>query len=230
MTQVLNNVQKYQPTLSTADIQIFDDVLPVEVLAGLRRYVNGLPFRGVHVDGRRKAWRLADGDPLVGPLFGPVARPDLPIADESSMVELWAAIEDRARMDDGPVGDFQGLAASPWVYPDGSGLGPHMDNQTGYAGSCAYYLHEDWHVMQGGLLVVFDPATNVRGEDEPEQPWVDGEEIERDRLNSPGHGLVVLPKTNRLVLLSSRAQHMITTVTRGPRTSIAGFFYQPEKQ
>ena len=225
MTHVLNTVQTHEPTLSTDDIRIFDDILPADVFARLRRYINGLSFRGIHADGQKKAWRVGDGDPLVGPHFGP-APAGAPVADESSMVRLWSEIENRGR-GGGPVAEFQGLAASPWVYPDGTGLGPHTDNQPGYAGSCAYYLHEDWHVTQGGLLVVFDPATATKHGDEPELPWVDGEELERDRLNSPGHGIVILPKPNRLVLLSARAQHMITTVTRGPRVSIAGFFHRP---
>ena len=224
-----SNVPYDLPTLSTDDIRIYDDVLPPDVFAKLRRYVNDLPFHSVHATALRKVWRLDDGAPLVGSPGGPRADPDVELSamtDEPSFAHLCDEVERRIR-GAGLIEDFQGFTASPWVYPSGSGLSPHVDGQHIYAGSYAYYLHADWRVQQGGLLIVFDPATRSKGGDEPRRPWIDGDEVESVRLNDPGHGVVILPKPNRLVLLSGRAEHMITTVTRGPRVSITGFFNRP---
>jgi hypothetical protein len=234
MTQALNNVQNDLPTLSTDDIRVYDNVLPPEVFARLRRYVNGLPFRGVHNIEQRKVWRLSDGNPLTGPDYGPPLFPGTEassMTEEPSLGQLFDEIERRTR-GAGFVQDFLGFTASPWVYPEGTGLSPHVDGQLYYAGSYTYYLHADWRVQQGGLLIVFDSATRAKEPtEEPELPWIDGDDTENARLNEPGHGRVILPKPNRLVLLSSRAEHMITTV-RGsnPRISIAGFFYRPDTQ
>jgi hypothetical protein len=233
MTNTLNNVQNdLQPTLATEDIRVYDDVLPPEAFARLRRHVNGLTFRSVHNTEQRKVWRLGDGNPLVGPSDGPPLFPGDKLSlmvEEDSLGLLYDKIEERTRSA-GLVSDFIGFTAQPWIYPEGSGLSPHVDGQRFYEGSYTYYLHADWRVQQGGLLIVFDPETHAKDEaDEPVLPWIDGDEEESARLNDPGHGRVILPRPNRLVLLSPRAEHMITTVRGGhPRLSIAGFFYRPD--
>lgn len=216
-------------TLATDDIRVYDDVLPSESFVQLRRFVNELPFLGVQNGSQRKIWRVRDGNPLAGPPYGPapVGTRLSASMEEPSFVRLLDEIEDCASSA-GLIEEFHGFTVAPWAYPTGSGLGPHVDGKNHYNGSYIYYLHKNWHACQGGLLLVLDPSTTPKRGDEPELPWIDGEDVERERQDDPGHGCVVLPAPNRLVLLSARAEHMITTVTRGVRLSIAGFFYRPD--
>jgi len=216
-------------TLSTEDIRVFDEVLSPEDFAGLRRHINELPFHGIHRGDRRKIWRIQDGHPLAGPMYSPPP-PGVPISSDVgdlSFARLLDEIEDHSRTA-GLMEEFHGFTAAPWVYRNGTGLGPHVDGKNHYNGSYIYYLHKSWHAVQGGLLLVLDSGTDPKYPEEPELPWLDGNELEARRQAAPGHGRVILPKPNRLVLLSARAEHMITTVTRGPRLTVAGFFYRSD--
>jgi hypothetical protein len=216
-------------TLATDDIRVYDDVLSPEDFARLRRHINELPFHTIHLGDRRKIWRIPDGHPLVGPAYGPPP-PDVRISsdvEDLAFGRLLDEVEDRSRTA-GLLEEFHGFTAAPWVYRNGTGLGPHVDGKNHYNGSYIYYLHKNWHVAQGGLLLVLDPGTDPKHGEEPELPWLDGNEVEARRQAAPGHGRVILPRPNRLVLLSARAEHMITTVTRGPRVTVAGFFYRAD--
>jgi len=226
----MNNVQIASPTLATGDVWIFDDVLPVDVFAALRRYVNDLRFVSAHSGSRHKVWRLRDGEPLVGQNYrsapGPQARMS-EFVDHPALAHLLDEVDDRSRAV-GLITTPSGFTSASWVYPDGAALAPHVDGPNYYAGSYTFYLHAHWHVCSGGLLIAFDPATQSKRPEEPGLLFTDGNEIEARRLGVPGYGTVIAPRPNRLVFMSSRTEHMITPVMGGPRVSIAGFFYRPE--
>jgi len=207
-------------TLSTEDIRVFDEVLSPEDFAGLRRHINELPFTGFTAAtvARSGEYRMA----IPWPVQCIAPPPGVPISSDVgdlSFARLLDEIEDHSRTA-GLMEEFHGFTAAPWVYRNGTGLGPHVDGKNHYNGSYIYYLHKSWHAVQGGLLLVLDSGTDPKYPEEPELPWLDGNELEARRQAAPGHGRVILPKPNRLVLLSARAEHMITTVTRGPRLTV----------
>jgi Rps23 Pro-64 3,4-dihydroxylase Tpa1-like proline 4-hydroxylase len=91
-----------------------------------------------------------------------------------------------------------------------------------------YFLHPEWRLHWGGLLLVLDDETE--GEDPATEgivcPWLLDDDENR-RVWSPGYGRVILPKPNRMVFLSREAQHSVTAVTQGVRLSVGGFFRHP---
>lgn len=214
-----------EPTLITPQFAVFDDVLSPEQLNDLRCYLNTSPFDDVHhlpdekySGGVKKVWRLHDGYPLKGPEFHLTKTGDLTPTPHPSFIilldELMKCVPQT------PIGpEWERLNSSMWVYPTGTGASLHAD---GSSGAYAYYLHPEWRLHWGGMLVVLDEATEHAKPDAP-QPWLLDDDEHR-RVWTPGHGTVILPKPNRVVFLAPTAQHMITTVTQGTRMSVGGFF------
>jgi len=117
------------------------------------------------------------------------------------------------------------MTLAPWVYPVGSGLSLHQDGGR-YSGAYTFFVHPDWKLQWGGGLIVLDPATDLRKQND-ESSWLDDSE-ENSGIWEPGLGTVILPKPNRLVFLSPLAHHLMSRVDAAAgmraRVSIAGFF------
>lgn len=204
-----------KPALLTDKVAVFDDVFDDGYAAELLNWVGSADFRGVHHTrfGVKKAWRNHDGGPLVGsryPMPGPA-----PLDRFCRLVQSARDHEPLRPI----VDEHAGVSFCPWVYPPGSSLSLHADEQGG-AGSYIYFAHPEWRPHWGGMLCILDRGTPSCAD---LNPWLDDREEARRAL-SPGHGLFVLPKPNRLVFMAADALHFVTPVDRANRISIAGFF------
>ncbi len=224
-------------TLSTEQVMVFDDVLTPAQFAELHGAAGEASYRMVHDRSWQKVWRLHDGMPLATtPVWlMPGARRDVATYPTGGavdpLVERIVTLSSEAEGLLGAVGrDWVGFNVRHWVYPAGSGLSLHRDSR-GYTGSYVYFLHPEWNLHWGGLLIVLDPGTPTpppRGT-AGVAPWLD-DSVENTRVWEPGLGLCVMAKPNRLVFITGAAEHLITKVDGAagthPRVSVAGFFYR----
>lgn len=204
-----------KPALLTDKVAVFDDVFDDDYAAELLSWVGSVGFKGVHQThfGVTKVWRTHDGVPLMGsrtPMPGPA-----PLDQLCKLVQSARDHEPLRPM----VGAHVGVSLCPWVYPPGSSLSLHTD-EPGGAGSYIYFAHPEWRPHWGGMLCILDRNTESCSD---LNPWLDDREEARRAL-SPGHGLFVFPKPNRLVFMAADAPHFVTPVDRANRISIAGFF------
>jgi hypothetical protein len=217
-------------------IAVCDDLLPSPVFSELFRWANSVTYETVHREAWQKVWRLHDGMPLRGRSAWHVERSDAssdrppltgPIAAFTAGVRSQV---DRVQHLVGAPGEWQAFTVTPWVYPMGSGLSLHADTHR-YTGAFTYFLHPEWRLQWGGMLVVLDkttpkPADELTGN--AVRPPFLSDEVDQARVWSPGMGRVVLPKPNRLVFISPESDHLITKVDsaagQNPRISLAGFF------
>lgn len=205
-------------------ITVLDDVLPHEAFERLRGWSETVQYQGVHHQSWRTVWRHGEGEPLRGPNWvmslgpSPAAAPDSELP--SPLVPLAATLRGVVPTGSGRVRD---VTLTPWIYPRGTGLGLHVDDDP-YAGSYIYYTVPEWDVHWGGLLhcLADTPGTQVvpRG--------VLDLGAERRSVAAVGQGTWVSPVPNRLVLVAPEVRHFISRVDPNagdrPRTSIAGFF------
>lgn len=93
-------------------------------------------------------------------------------------------------------------SSSFWIYPPGSGL--HYHNDGIYAGSYAFYIHEEWDETWGGELLIRPDNDDLGGQ-------------------------FIIPKPNRLVLIAPNILHSINPVHlragNRHRQSLAGFLH-----
>lgn len=211
-----------KPTLLTDKVAVFDDVFDPDYAAVLLHWIASAEFQSVHNTGSgvTKAWRTNDGGPLVG------TRATMPesLVPGPLVLGQFCALIQSAR-DHEPlravVAEHAGVTFCPWVYPPGSALSLHADAQGG-AGSYIYFAHPEWRPHWGGMLCVLDRDTPSCGD---LNPWLDDREEARRAL-SPGHGVFIYPKPNRLVFMAADALHFVTKVEQTNRISIAGFFHE----
>lgn len=180
------------------------------------------------------AWKLDDGVPLGGSDI--VLPRDLeadvpPVGEhEAALLPLLAQILVAEQLHGRLLkGAWDRMAGRPWVYPEGTSLSWHVDDHHLYAGAFIYYAHPVWNAHWGGELLI--------GEVEPEQGPLPimGHRFETDsyseQLLELGHGSFVMPRPNRLILLSG-APHMVAKVSRAAghnvRATVAGFFLRPD--
>jgi hypothetical protein len=202
-----------KPALLTDKVAVFDDVFDADYASQLFNWISSSTFQNVHVTTVSKVWRPHDGFPLTGqraPMPGPrVLDRFCTLVGSAHEHELLKTVVD----------DHEFVNFAPWVYPPGSGLSLHAD-EPGGAGSYIYFAHPEWRPHWGGILCVLDRDTPSCGDI---LPWLDDREEARRAL-SPGHGLFIFPKPNRLVFMAADALHFVTKVEGANRISIAGFF------
>jgi hypothetical protein len=237
------------PTVAFANRQatVIDGVLSPDAARELLVLTNGLAFQSVHHDEWRKAWRLHDGTPLRGPTtwYGKDSPEPLPpywFPTGTPVDSLLGRLLDLTGAAGHLVGregrEWDRIAMVPWIYPVDAGLSVHADGGA-YSGAFTYFLHTDWQLAWGGILILLDPTTPSKPEATAsdrsglmEPPWLTDEAS--SRVLNPGHGIAVLPKPNRLVIMAPECQHMITRVDRAAgqnaRLSYAGFFVAPRRE
>lgn len=225
--------------LQTNQVIVFDDLLPQDKVDALLEYASKSSYQTVHARGVRKVWRLGDGSPLQGKTvyfhatstYGQEETPVYPTGTVMDwFIERFLELLPRCERMVGEKGiDWRNITFGPWVYPVGTALSLHKDG-TRYTGAYTYFLHPSWNIHWGGQLIVLDPRTGMRDKKRSNIPglsWL-SDEIENARVWDPGLGLCILPKPNRMVIISPRAHHLITRVDANagqhPRISIAGFF------
>lgn len=203
-----------KPALLTDRVAVFDDVFDADYAAELLDWVGSSGFQSVHAaPGGGRFWRIHDGAPLMGPR---APMPGPPVLDR--FCKLVSSARDHEPLC-AVVGEHAGVSFCPWVYPPGSGISLHEDKQGG-AGSYIYFAHPEWRPHWGGLLCALDRETPSCTD---LTPWLDDREESRRAL-SPGHGVFIFPKPNRLVLMAADVLHFMTRVQHTNRISISGFF------
>jgi two-component system cell cycle response regulator len=143
-----------------------------------------------------------------------------------------------------PKKDWLAISGKMFVYPAGTGASWHNDGGM-YRGAFIYYAHPHWDAQWGGQLLVADPSAREThhelvaeknkaqaGEPHRERKHYFGSPVlGDDALMKRGIGSYVMPKPNRLVLLSGDNAHMVMKVSSAAgnrcRMSVAGFFLTP---
>jgi len=101
-------------------------------------------------------------------------------------------------------------------------LSMHYDGQA-VAGAFAFYMHEYWPIRLGGWLAV------MHAYDEDFDLAVSEDRAVAEGSTEYTYGSLIIPTPNRLVVLSSRARHLISRVdhTAGDhlRMSLSGGFH-----
>lgn len=220
-----------QSVFSTSLFTVFDGVLREEEQLALWRWFQEVPMKPL--DSIDHAWRLEDGKPLLGPHFEthpphldspsglhyPTGYPIDAVLREiiSVLPQLLPWIGEQGR-------DWTNIAATPSVYPAGTALSWHQDTSK-YSGAFIFYAHLDWNVQWGGELLI---ASRDAVEPPSEPQFRFDNEAFSEWLLARGIGHFVLPKPNRMVVLSPESRHMVTPVRRAAgrhvRASVAGFF------
>ena len=198
----------------TSYFAVLDEVLSAQEFQHLGRFMAEEDYAFVHATGWFRTYRLEDGNPLEGPTYLSQA------LNESQVDRAWPtgkAIDGLIVGLDALLDDFQDIVgtrerdwllytARPFLYPRGTGLSWHNDQDTELprSGAFAFYTHPEWRPSWGGELLVAPPGGG------------------RDLGN------FIVPLPNRLVLVRAGIEHAIRPVHSAAgeaiRTSVAGFF------
>ena len=228
---------------------VIDDFLSPEDHQLVWHYIQGEEFQKIHQKKWIKAFRLSDGDGLWGPPYlsdkyeGDTQHTvypsgkgiDLVIQKLKDIVPSYGDLVGRQGQ------DWAYFFARAYLYPKGSGLSWHRDNQNYVRGAFSYYAHPYWSAQWGGELLISSP--NTAKLEFPKQPVYQSDSkylgshldntFESQALIDDGLGHYVLPKPNRLVLMGSGVFHEIKRVDDNAgdhvRATIQGFFQDPLK-
>lgn len=211
---------------SREGIAVIDDLLDEDHLSALRLTLGKLRYERINRDEWLPVWRLDDGAPLQGPMqWLDAARDDniTPGLEQfvGALRGCLALPEVQSVVGTQEV-NWNRLGFSPWIYPVGAALSPHLDGHQ-YTGAFSYFFHSDWRLRWGGLL-------QVLGEPHPEahvSAFGDGD-LPRGRTPDSGLGTWIIPRPNRIVFISDDVVHNISRVDQSAgdrlRLSISGFF------
>jgi hypothetical protein len=232
-----------KPIFEDHQLLVIDDFLPEDAFQSVWRWLQTEDFKYVHVPTVRYVWRIGDGLPMQGSAvvsFVDPARPgpaaeDLPflVHPSGKAIDLVIdAVRKQTRSAERLIGregrDWLAFTASPFVYPQGTGLGWHDDGVL-YSGAFTYYAHSRWNASWGGeLLVASDDPRLPRWE--PRHMFDNS--VESEALLGQGMGRYIMPKPNRLIFLRGNTHHMISNVRAAAgdqvRAIVSGFFVRPE--
>ncbi|WP_394829365.1 2OG-Fe(II) oxygenase [Pendulispora albinea] len=239
MRQVVENQQ----------FAIYDDFLPPEEQKVFWEYLENADFRQVHVPTVKGAYRIEDGDILLGPqLIWPlvpveaylpnwkqlkmppgyhICPTDTPADD--LLARIRAVAGEHPSLIGAEMEQWIGIIGQPQINPAGSGISWHRDRRT-YAGAFVYYAHPEWNSQWGGELLIAEPGTADGFHDVPRAHTFDNS-LESKSLLHTGMGTYIAPKPNRLVLLAGKDPHSVAKVTQSAghrvRVGFAGFFIHP---
>ncbi len=231
----------------TDTFAIIDDFLPQDEAEFVWRYVQDEQYEMVHQKKWVKAFRLSDGCPMWGP---PYLSDDYEANSKNKVFPTGRAIDlvisrlkQVAKDYDNLIGkfgqDWAYFFARAYLYSADQGLSWHRDNQNNATGAYVYYAHREWDPQWGGEFLVAPaqtkhhviPTTKLyEGTEKFLGSHLDNK-FERDVLMESGHGQYIMPKPNRLVLLTSGVIHCIKKVDPAAgnrvRATIQGFFQDP---
>lgn len=232
--------------LKTDDILVVDDFLDMHTFDHLYDYVCKRDYKHINTEGQvAKVWRLRDGFPLrsVESYFRSY--------ENKASKQVWEfpvnnPMDDFANNMDSALSLFQQYVGTPgekwnrfsvtsWMYPRGTGLSLHEDSGP-YSGAYTFFMNKQWNLHWGGLLMVLPAEASERIEEKKKaygeahyrlKKWVDTE-LEDEAVSGIAAALTILPKPNRLVVMSNRTHHLVSTINNSAgdevRISVAGFF------
>ncbi|MBY8884017.1 2OG-Fe(II) oxygenase [Streptomyces sp. PTM05] len=212
---------------SSDQFAVFDDFLGAEAFQQMQAYLGSENFTYVRSRRWHTAFKLLDGDPLVGSSV----LSDHPAPPENVLVHpcgrgidvvataIKAALPDLAPWVGKQGEAWEFFTCTSYIYPMGSGLSWHKDAKN-RAGSYVLYLHPEWQPKWGAELLLSGTPEWHRGT---------GDEQPQRATGTPGGiGQFVTPYPNRLVVMKAGVMHAVkkVDVTAGDhaRYSIAGFF------
>lgn len=226
---------------------ILDNFLTSQEAEYVWRYVQDEQFEMIHQKKWVKAFRLSDGTPAWGP---PYISDDYSENTKCGIFPTGRGIDlvikklkEVAPQFENLIGkfgtDWAYFFARAYLYPQGCGLSWHRDNQNNATGAYVYYAHPEWDPQWGGEFLVAPAQT--KDIEMPKEKLYEGTEkflgshldnkFEREALLSSGYGQYILPKPNRLVILTSGVIHCIKKVDPAAgnkvRATIQGFFQDP---
>ena len=140
--------------------------------------------------------------------------------------------------------EYNDLSLMVHAYMAGSELSWHRDS--GVLGGYTFYCHREWSHLWGGNLLIADPQTNFEGIRVSKKPLPETDlrdsfgklykargvtfdhDLERECILEPGYGSYIMPKPNRLVLISNKVFHKVERIDQAAgnnsRVSLTGFF------
>jgi Rps23 Pro-64 3,4-dihydroxylase Tpa1-like proline 4-hydroxylase len=233
--------------LSASHFIVFDNFLSEQERDSVWSYIQSEEFQFVHQKKWVKAFRLSDNEPLWGPpylsdSYAPDTQNqvypsgkgiDLVIQKLKEIIPQYVSLL-------GEQGkDWAYFFARAYLYPCGTGLSWHRDNQNHACGAFVYYAHPYWNPQWGAELLISSPQTATL--EFPKRTLYEGgkkylgshldNKFETDALMEEGMGHYILAKPNRLVLMGSGVLHCIKRVDANAgdhvRATIQGFFQDP---
>jgi hypothetical protein len=226
-------------SLRAEHFAVFDEFLPPGMRERLWDYIWSDDLRPVDAKRGNGAFRKGDGSPLAGPSYL-----SEPIRSATSWrgfpsggtMDLFISALREAVADFAPwVGrfaeDWRCFSARAYLYGSGHALSWH-DDRSGRTGSYAYFVQPSWSANYGGELHIADASPRPVA---CKAPGPAGSEVRQGlvtrHLLTVGCGRFIVPKPNRLVVMSSGALHAVRRVETDAgdwvRGSISGFFLKP---
>jgi hypothetical protein len=234
-------------TQTTSQFTVCDDVLGDEDFKALQSYLQVEDYQWVHAARWHKVWGLQDGAPLMGPpVYSHCVNAEGKVYPTEThldrLIDRLSGLQDDVLLERvGRFGeDWRAFGCRAYIYPQGAGLTWHADEMR-YTGSFVYYGHSHWEAGWGGELLVADPACRIKFpkvdlNDPTARAMIEslnaGQYTDKAYLDSKlfesGIGTYILPKPNRLVVITAGNYHSIKRVEPAagdhPRLSVAGFF------
>jgi Rps23 Pro-64 3,4-dihydroxylase Tpa1-like proline 4-hydroxylase len=227
---------------------VIDDFLEHRAFQLVGRYVQDERYEFVHRHEWIKAWRLHDGIPLRGPVTLSHSNSSdrvnriFPVGlGIDLLISRLLEIEDDLVPWTGRHGaDWSYFFCRPYIYPVGTALSWHKDNQHNTTAAFTYYCHPTWNVAWGGELLLAEGANDVEfskvelygGEQRFIGTHFDNS-AENDALFAEGIGQFILPKPNRLVVIPVGFLHCIKRVDEAAglaiRMTLQGTFMDPSR-
>ena len=235
-------------TVNNKQIAVIDDFLPAKDWEEVHKYMELTSYISVWEQGWNGSWRLDDGPVMRGPStsYGDYSSSENKYPTGVGLDILMKAVLDNAPKFSKQLGapdSWNAFTALPMLYPRNTGLYWHRDAPT-WAGSYTYYAHKQWNIEWGGEMLIGDESTNeipdeyglfLSKEREAmglKQKVSFGAHIDNSKANEfimeQGIGSFVMPKPNRLVIVSQGTMHTASKVNPAAgdnlRMSISGFF------
>ena len=226
---------------------VIDDLFEPDDHQLVWTYIQQETLEFIHQKRWVKAFRLTDGEPLWGPphlsdayapdpthkIFPSGTGIDLVISKVKELAPQFADLI-------GAQGkDWAYFFARAYLYPSGCGLSWHRDNENAAKGAFVYYAHPEWNPQWGGefLIAPFEtrdlkyPTVPVYGQKDKYIGSHLDNSFEKQTLLNHSVGTYIMPKPNRLVVISSGIIHCIKKVEAAAgnnvRATIQGFFQDP---
>ncbi|MEM1153881.1 MAG: GlcNAc-transferase family protein [Pseudomonadota bacterium] len=244
-----------EKVLESKQFIVFDNFLPEDEFERLYDYTSACDYKHINTEGEiSRVWRLRDGFPLRGTrnlfYYGEDSEQRKPENKKDWIYPTGTGLDAFAehllrlaprteRILGNPFEHWKKFSVTSWIYPAGTGLSLHDDGGA-YQGAYVYFLNKEWNIHWGGLLLVLAEGSSRSMSEFKEEKgvsrymrkkWLDESE-ENALLWEPGFAQCVLPKRNRLVIISNFAQHMVTAINASAgdsvRRSLAGFFGKKE--
>ena len=204
-------------------------------------------FKYVHAQKWVKAFRLTDGQPLWGPVYlSDAYEPDMQSKIYPSGQGIDLIIEAVKKLVPSCVDligeqykDWAYFFARPYLYPANTGLSWHRDNENHACGAFTYYAHPTWNPQWGGefLLAPYEtrnvcyPKSALYNTESRYLGSALDNSFEQQVLLEHSVGTYIVPKPNRLIIMTSGIIHSIKKVDPAAgdhvRATIQGFFQDP---